>query len=111
MKKASPSKPKATPPLNALRVRQLISDENPGAKINDVDTYALQFLTYLEAAENVLTNGTVCAHPRTGAPMENPYLKVRASAISALNKIKRLRKLDRLWIEARAHLDPLEPKK
>jgi hypothetical protein len=37
--------------------------------------------------------------------MENPYVKVRATAQGQLKKIKRLRKLDRVWLEARTFLD------
>lgn len=83
----------------------MLEEDNPGAKVDDVELYTHQFLTYLEAAENVLANGTIVAHPRTGAPMENPYVKVRATAQGQLKKIKRLRKLDRLWLEARTFLD------
>ena len=110
-KKAAPKKKEAPPALTTQRIRQLIQDDNPGAKVNDVETYAHQFTTYMESAQNILTNGTIVAHPRTGAPMENPYLKARNTALSAMTKLKRLRKLDRLWLEARTYLDALEPKK
>ena len=99
------------PELDRHRIRALITEDNPGAKVNDVETYMHQFLTYLEAAQSVLELGTIVAHPRTAAPMENPYVKVRAAALAAMTKIKRLRKLDRLWIEARTYLDAVEPKK
>jgi phage terminase small subunit len=35
--------------------------------------------TYLEASKNVRVNGAIVAHPKTGAPIENPYLKVQQS--------------------------------
>ena len=104
-----PEPSNATPEMDRNRVRQLIEEENPGSKIDDVELYCHQFLTYIEAAQNVLTNGTIVAHPRTAAPMENPYVKVRAAALGAMKRIKRLRKLDKLWTEARLYLDALSP--
>jgi phage terminase small subunit len=31
---------------------------------------------YAEASANVIANGAIVSHPRTGAPMENPYLAI-----------------------------------
>ena len=73
------------------RVRDLIQAENPKARTDDVEMYAQQFMTYLEAAENIAINGTICAHPRTAQPMENPYVKIRTGAANAMQKIARLR--------------------
>lgn len=87
------------------QIRALITADNPAARVDDVELYARQFLTYLEAAENIEKNGTIVAHPRTGQPMENPYVKVRTAAQSSMQKIKRLRKLNLLWTEARHFLD------
>ena len=101
----TPAAPNEPPELDRFRIRQLIEEDNPGAKVDDVELYTHQFLTYLEAAENILRNGTIVAHPRTGAPMENPCVKVRATAQGQLKKIKRLWNLDRVWLEARRFLD------
>ena len=48
--------------------------------------YASALLLYREAAANIAQNGAICAHPRTGAPMENPYLRVQAHAVGILGK-------------------------
>lgn len=93
--------------MNLSRIRDLIAAENPTARVDDVELYARQFLTYLEAAENIEKNGTIVGHPRTGQPMENPYVKVRTAAQSSMQKMKRLRKLNHLWTEARRYLDEL----
>ena len=108
--KRTPPKITKPPKLDRHRIRSLIEQDNPGARINDVETYCHQFMTYLEAAQNILELGTIVAHPRTAAPMENPYLRVRAASLNAMTKLKRLRKLDRVWTEARTFLDSLEPK-
>lgn len=89
------------------QIRALIIADNPAARVDDVELYARQFQTYLEAAENIEKNGTIVAHPRTGQPMENPYVKVRTSAQSSMQKMKRLRKLNLLWTEAKHYLDKL----
>lgn len=89
-------------------VRQLIAQHNPNARVDDVELYAHQFMTYCEAAKNIMLNGTICAHPRTGQPMENPYVKVRTGAMNAMQKVSRLLNLNPLWEQARRFLESLE---
>ena len=79
------------------QVLALILQENPQARTDDVELYTSQFLTYCEAADNIARNGAIVAHPRTAAPMDNPYLRVRTEAMAAMQKIARLRKLNLLW--------------
>lgn len=50
-----------------------------------------------EAAKNIAAHGNLVAHPRTGAPIDNPYIKIKARAIAILNKIGRGLKTDALW--------------
>jgi hypothetical protein len=50
--------------------------------------FADQLLTYREANENVQRNGSIVAHPRTGEPMENPYLKLRDAAAAKMLKYR-----------------------
>jgi len=57
--------------------------------------YADAFLLYLEAEENIRRNGAITAHPRTGAPLENPYLQVRNQASKILASIRL--KTEGLW--------------
>lgn len=89
-------------------VRQLITANNPNARVDDVELYAHQFMTYCEAAMSIMKNGTICAHPRTGQPMENPYVKVRTGAMNAMQKSSRLLNLNPLWEQARRFLESLE---
>lgn len=70
---------------------------NPAATSEDIAIYADAYLDYREAQENIVRNGNIVAHPRTGTPIENPYIKVKASAISQLRKITRIRKTATLW--------------
>ena len=91
--------------MNVDRIRELILADNPAARVVDVEQYSHQAVAYVEASVSILNLGTITAHPRTAAPMENPYLKVRASSLATMNKIKRLKRLDSLWYAIRLHLE------
>lgn len=65
--------------------------ENPTARTVDLQVYADALRTYREAADNVRKNGAVVLHPRTGAPLENPYLKIQASTGAVLAKMRAIR--------------------
>ena len=71
--------------------------DNPGARADEVAMYADCFMDYREAQENITKNGNIVAHPRTGAPIENPYIKVKANAMNQLRKITRIKMADALW--------------
>jgi P27 family predicted phage terminase small subunit len=58
-----------------------------GNKKNMVQIYCDACDMYNEAQENIKRNGSIVSHPRTGAPMENPYLKVRTQASMVIEKI------------------------
>jgi len=64
--------------------------DNPRARRVDIDIFADALRTYHEAAANILKHGSIVAHPRTGAPIENPYLKVRDSAARGIAKQSRI---------------------
>jgi phage terminase small subunit len=70
---------------------------NPKSTIDKIIIYCDLFMDYQEAAENIRENGIVCAHPKTGAPFDNPYLKVRMQIQGALSKIRL--KCDELWVD------------
>lgn len=50
--------------------------------------YGDVFLTYREAADHLAEHGAVLAHPRTGAPMVNPYLSIRDQALRQLQAMR-----------------------
>lgn len=82
--------------LTHARVVAILQADNPRARKQDVVIYANAFMTYVEAAANIEKRWNVVAHPRTGAPIENPYCKILALAARALKGAKRL-KTDALW--------------
>ena len=50
--------------------------------------YADAYLEYREASANLAEFGAVVSHPRTGNPVENPYLKVRDGALRKLSRMR-----------------------
>lgn len=66
--------------ITALVARRVPSDR---ARL-----YADAVLEYLEASENIDRNGIIVAHPRTGAPLQNPYVRVRDNAIKKLSAMR-----------------------
>lgn len=66
-------------------VRELLAAENPdGLPAGMIEQYADLFVTYRESTLNIARCGAVVAHPKHGAPVDNPYLKVRYQTLSAL---------------------------
>ena len=52
---------------------------NPGLHDDEARVYIDAHKLYVEASENIDKNGAVTGHPKTGAPMVNPYLAIRES--------------------------------
>lgn len=50
--------------------------------------YADVFLEYQEATANIAKNGALVAHPRTGAPVLNPYVAIRDGALKKLSHMR-----------------------
>jgi hypothetical protein len=86
-------------------LRRWLLQENKGVPIGQLEQYAHQLLTYFEANVSVLVLGSIVAHPRTAAPMENPHLKVRAQALSSMAKLKRVKHTDIAWKHIKERMD------
>jgi len=52
----------------------------PRARADKVAMYADAFCDYRLAQANIKEHGPIVLHPRTSAPIDNPYLKVRDAA-------------------------------
>lgn len=74
---------------------------NPQRSRAVVAMYVDAFADYRAAQRNIRLNGTMVAHPRTGAPIENPYLKIRETARRALLDLRQkgALKVDPLWLD------------
>ena len=60
------------------------------------EQYADAYQEYREATENIEDNGLICASPRTGSPIENPYLVIRDRALKKLQNMRMI-KTKGLW--------------
>ena len=69
-----------------------------GVKMDLACMYADAFMEYRTASENIREHGAMVLHPRTGSPIENPYLAIRDRARTALQRM-RVPKADFLWKE------------
>lgn len=76
--------------MGEIDIESSLAEENPNASLLSVRLYADALRIYVEASKNVRENGAICVHPRTGSPIENPYLAVQARQAAALGKMKRL---------------------
>jgi len=85
------------PPLGRDEVVALLRRDNPNARADDVAMYADCFVDYQEAQQNIEKNGNIVLHPRTGQPIENPYIKVKTNAMNQIRKITSLRRVAALW--------------
>lgn len=79
------------------KVLAILRRDNPGCGADDIAMYADCFLDYQEAQANIEKNGNIVSHPRTASPIENPYIKVKASAMNQIRKITKIRRVDALW--------------
>ncbi len=67
-----------------------------GTRKDKACLYADAFLAYQEANQNIIENGCIVLHPRTAAPVENPYLRLRERALKQLLALKNA-KAEFLW--------------
>lgn len=78
-------------------VVEMLRRSNPDAREQTLQLYAQSFVEYVEAQANVEANGTVCAHPRTGQPMENPFCRVKSKSMADMTKLAKSLDTDPLW--------------
>ena len=74
-----------------INIEELLRQENPKERAIDVQVFADALRTYREAAANVALHGAIVSHPRTGAPIENPYLKIQTQKGVILAKMRRIK--------------------
>ncbi len=65
--------------------------DNQSTRVIDLTVFANALKTYKEASDNISGHGAIVLHPRTGAPVENPYLKIQAASGAVLTKMKRIK--------------------
>lgn len=80
--------------LTIPEVVALLRARTPQAQAAAIQIYAEAFVEYQAAAENIADLGTVVAHPKTGAPIENPYLRIRERSILTMERVSYRARLD-----------------
>jgi len=79
--------------VKAQMIQQLIEH---GVRIDQANQYGDAFLEYMKATRNIDEFGVIIKHPRTGNPIENPYLAIRDRALKKLQSMRNI-KADYLW--------------
>lgn len=69
---------------------------NPKAKASDLVIYVDAYAEYTAAQANITEHGSIVFHPRTGSPIENPYIKIRNGASSTIRKMTNIKSVG-LW--------------
>lgn len=91
-----------------IDIQAELAIDNPNSSSIRIAIYADALRTYHEAAENVRRNGAICSHPRTGSPIENPYLKICGQQAAIIGKMERI-KSDRVLKMLRAAAEANSP--
>lgn len=63
--------------MNASEITEELQKDNPTRRLIDLQVFADALIVYSEASKNIRAHGAIVSHPRTGAPIENPYLKIQ----------------------------------
>lgn len=75
-------------PTKRADIFDFLQKQNPRINKTKIIVFVDAALTYSESTKNITKNGVIVAHPRTGAPIDNPYLKSRKMAGDTISKIK-----------------------
>jgi len=86
------------------QVLSILEDANP-SRPDLVAMYADQFGSYQEAQANIERVGNVCADPKTGKPIPNPYLVIRDNSRKAMLAMPKV-KATALWAIVSAGATP-----
>lgn len=82
--------------MNKTAVIELLKKQNPKAKLAEIAMYADAYMDYMAAQRNIDAHGSIVFHPRTGAPIDNPYLRVREKSGATMRSLKFI-KADAVW--------------
>ena len=78
-------------------VMSILRRDNPAGKQDEISMYADFYMDYMEASANIKEHGNIVFHPRTGAPIDNPYVKIKTNAMKQLRTITRLCNVGAIW--------------
>lgn len=88
-----------------IDIELALRSENPKARTIDLAVFANTIRIYREASANIAREGAIVFHPRTGTPMDNPYLKVQGQQGAIIAKMRAI-KSDKLMAALDAEAAP-----
>ena len=59
-----------------------------GTRVDVASLYADAYLEYSEALANIEKHGILVQHPKSGAPIQNPYLSIRDRAAAKMVRLR-----------------------
>ena len=74
--------------MGKIDIIEELKADNPRAASIDVQIYAEALNIWHTALLNVRKNGAICLHPRTGAPIANPYNDVMTRQGALMQRMK-----------------------
>lgn len=83
--------------MGKIAIIEQLKRDNPSANHGEVAIYVDAFFRYQEARNNIDEHGSIVAHPRTGAPIDNPYLKILDAAAKQMMACGRVRDVESIW--------------
>ena len=72
--------------IEPIPTPQQLANRNPRIHVKVITVYVDALKLYQEASDNIAKNGALSGHPKTGAPMVNPYLAIRDAAGKIINR-------------------------
>jgi phage terminase small subunit len=75
----------------------ILQSHNQGVALAVLRMYADLYIDYTAAQRNIDEHGTIVFHPKTGAPIRNPFLDVRDSLWGRLQKSEQEIDTTGLW--------------
>lgn len=73
------------------KIKQSLRAENKVLNEILLDAFANAMFYYVEAKNNIQRNGTIVAHPKTGAPIENPYNKILKDKLQTIKDFRMIK--------------------
>lgn len=74
-----------------MNILESLRAENPKARQIDLEVFADALRIYRQASANIAEFGAIVNHPRTGSPIENPYLKIQTAKGALLAKMRTIK--------------------
>jgi phage terminase small subunit len=76
--------------------KAMLEKANPG-RADLVHLYLDQFMAYIEANDQLAAAGSVITDPKSGQPVQNPYLIARQAARRAMLEMRQVKGTGGLW--------------